>query len=575
MSAEYMRLIEQRLDIKFQYVPDMPWKDAMERMKRWEIDMTTCVAVTPQRTNFWAFTEPYLTIPIVIASQMDVTYIGDMKELAGKNVAVVAGFALEEWIQKDYPGIKLVRAESALSGLEMLQRGEVFAYIDNLLIIGYFQSKMKITSIKIAGQTPYVHAQCMAVRKDWAPLAGILQKALASISESERNEIYRKWLPIRYELGFDYALFWKVLVVFLGVLLALLFWNRKLAREIRNRKRAEEALRESEMKFRAMVDTVPLAIHQTVGLEQITEYMNPTMVKLFGYTPEDIPAVEQWWPLAYPDENYRRTISEEWTSRVKRAIETQSPIEPMEVVVRCKDGTMKNILWGYITLGDKNYSCGLDLTERKRAEEALLVSLREKESMLKEIHHRVKNNLQIVSSLLNLQCNKMENSIAKAALRDMQNRVRSMALIHEHLYRSENLAAVDMTAYLKSLCSQLFRALVTRPGAIKLHMDMGVVQLGIDQAIPCGLLVNELVSNALKHAFPEGRAGGVRVELHPIEDGSLHLKVSDDGIGLPQDFAIRNLTSLGLMLANDLSRQIGGKLVVGPAATFEITFKPK
>ncbi|MCX5971838.1 MAG: GAF domain-containing protein, partial [Coprothermobacterota bacterium] len=133
----------------------------------------------------------------------------------------------------------------------------------------------------------------------------------------------------------------------------------------------DEALRESEAKFRAMVETLPLAIHLTIGIEQITEYVNPTMVKLFGYTQEDLPTIEQWWPLAYPDETYRRQISEEWTTRVKHAIETQSPIEPMEVVVTCKDGSKKNISWGYITLGDKNYSCGLDLTDRKQLEEKI------------------------------------------------------------------------------------------------------------------------------------------------------------------------------------------------------------
>ena len=137
------------------------------------------------------------------------------------------------------------------------------------------------------------------------------------------------------------------------------------------RKQAVDALRESEGKFREMVETIPLAIYLSVGIEQKCEYLSPIFVKLFGYTLDEVPTVEQWWPLAYPDENYRRQISEEWTTRVERAIETQSRIEPMEVVVTCKDGSKKNISWSYVTLGNKNYACGLDLTERKRAEEKL------------------------------------------------------------------------------------------------------------------------------------------------------------------------------------------------------------
>jgi PAS domain S-box-containing protein len=140
-------------------------------------------------------------------------------------------------------------------------------------------------------------------------------------------------------------------------------------RDITARKQSEAALRASEEQFKGMVETIPLAIHLTTGIEQVTQYVNPTMVKLFGYTQADIPTVAQWWPLAYPDETYRQQVAEEWTARVKHALATQSPIEPMEVVVTCKDGSKKNISWGYITLGDKNYSCGLDLTERKRAED--------------------------------------------------------------------------------------------------------------------------------------------------------------------------------------------------------------
>ncbi|MFA7061883.1 MAG: PAS domain S-box protein, partial [Pedobacter sp.] len=118
---------------------------------------------------------------------------------------------------------------------------------------------------------------------------------------------------------------------------------------------SEAALRESEEKFRAMVETIPLAIYLSTGLDQVCEYMNPMMVKLFGYTMEDIPSIEQWLPLVYPDEEYRRQISAEWNRKVERAIETQTPIEPMEVVVNCKDGSRKNISWGFITLGEKNY----------------------------------------------------------------------------------------------------------------------------------------------------------------------------------------------------------------------------
>ena len=217
----------------------------------------------------------------------------------------------------------------------------------------------------------------------------------------------------------------------------------------------------------------------------------------------------------------------------------------------------------------------LDITERRQAEEWVKTSLLEKESLLKEIHHRVKNNLQIISSLLRLQSDKIDNPVARAALRDMQNRVHSMALVHESLYGSEIFASVDLAAYLRQLCHQLCRALVATPGRIRLHMDMAPVRLNIDQAIPCGLLVNELVSNAFKHAFPEDRSGELRVELQaPANGRGCLLRVSDDGVGLPPDLDLEHLGSLGLKLVTDLVRQIGGRLEIGPGpgAVFEIEF---
>jgi two-component sensor histidine kinase len=212
---------------------------------------------------------------------------------------------------------------------------------------------------------------------------------------------------------------------------------------------------------------------------------------------------------------------------------------------------------------------------RGATETALRTSLREKDVLLKEIHHRVKNNLQIMSSLLFLQVGNSEQPLVKAALKDVQNRVLSMALIHDHLYRSRNLADVDMVAYLKSLCEQLCRLLITTPGTIRLHLDLAPVHMGVDQAIPCGLLANELITNALKHAFPQGRGGNLRIALQHADGGQMmRLCVADDGVGLPPGFSLEHLTSLGLQVTSDLARQLGGVLEIeaGPGTRVGLVF---
>jgi|CXWL01.1.fsa_nt_gi PAS domain S-box-containing protein len=213
---------------------------------------------------------------------------------------------------------------------------------------------------------------------------------------------------------------------------------------------------------------------------------------------------------------------------------------------------------------------------KKRADEALRASLKEKEALLKEVHHRVKNNMQVITSLLRLESNRIDHPTTKSVLKDMQNRILAMASLHEALYRSNSFAQVDLESYLKELTTQLQRSLVASPGQIAFHLELLPVGLDLDQAVPCGLIVNELVSNALKHGFPNGRRGEVRVKAEWVSDGLLRLRISDNGIGLSQDFAELRVRSLGLQLVGDLARQLGGILVIGPGpeALFEITFRP-
>ena len=337
---------------------------------------------------------------------------------------------------------------------------------------------------------------------------------------------------------------------------------RRTIRHAFERKRTETALRESEEKFRAMVETIPLAIYLSVGIEQISEYLNPKFIKLFGYTQEDIPTIDQWWPLAYPDETYRREISEEWTQRVKRALETQSPIEPMEVVVTCKDGSKKNISWGYVTMGDKNYACGLDLTERKQAEEKVKKSLAEKELLLKEVHHRVKNNLMTLIGLIKMQEAKADNAVFSGLLRELESRVRAMAQVHESLHNSADLAHVDLQNYIETMSAHI-RAQFEAGHNIRFSLSAAGVNVGLDIAIPFGLILNELITNSYKHAFPGGKTrsgkGDCEIVVGGKQEGdTFELTVADNGVGMPAGFDWEKPETLGLRLVKMLSQQING-----------------
>ncbi len=216
-----------------------------------------------------------------------------------------------------------------------------------------------------------------------------------------------------------------------------------------------------------------------------------------------------------------------------------------------------------------------DITKRKKMEEEIMKSLREKEVLLREIHHRVKNNLQIISSLLDLQLNRTDDNKTREILIKSRNRVKSMSLIHEQLYGSENLSSIDFSEYIRSLTNDLLYSYKDDSLDISLVMDIDNIVFNIETAIPCGLIINELLSNALKHAFPNLNSGEIQITLHSLDDNWYKLLFSDNGVGLTVDVENPNRTSLGLRLVKSLSMQLDGemKVDVNNGTTFSIEFK--
>jgi two-component sensor histidine kinase len=203
---------------------------------------------------------------------------------------------------------------------------------------------------------------------------------------------------------------------------------------------------------------------------------------------------------------------------------------------------------------------------RDSNEQELRRSLREKETLLQEVHHRVKNNLQIVSSLLKLQADSLTDRTAAGLLKESQQRVLSMALIHERLYAGKQLAAVEFDSYARTLVQELVYSYAGRAGNVSGRIQPPPILLSIGQAIPCGLILNELITNALKYAYPDGGSGEVIVELNESPEGRIRLAVSDNGKGLPAGFNLQKNKSLGLRIVDVLAKQLGGTLTVEQGA---------
>lgn len=249
MAAEYINLVAQKLDIQFEVEKNKPWSEVVESVKKGELDMFSCVVATAQRREYAEFTRPYLSFPMVIVTSDQVAYVNGIRDLKNETVAVVRGYATQDLLEKNHPELDLYLADNVGEALEELSHGKVYAYIGNIATVSDVIRREGLTNIKISGKTPYSYELSMAVRNDWAEFIPILQKALDSITEQERDLIYRNWIKLRYEHGFDYDLLWKVLAVVTLVIATILLWNRRLSNEIEKRIEAEKLVQEAHQRL--------------------------------------------------------------------------------------------------------------------------------------------------------------------------------------------------------------------------------------------------------------------------------------------------------------------------------------
>ena len=337
-------------------------------------------------------------------------------------------------------------------------------------------------------------------------------------------------------------------------------------------KRADEKLRASEEKFAKAFRTSPDAITLTRLSDGAYLEVNEGFTHLMGCSAAEALASSTLELGHWADPEGRR--------RVLDAMEEKGSVLGMEMPFRRKDGSVfiGSLSAAYLDLEGER--CVLattrDVTEQREAENQLRASLNEKEILFKEVHHRVKNNLQIVSTLLDLQSKFLVDERDLKTFKESQNRVRAMALIHEKLYGSKNLAKLDLSSYVASLAAHLFEAFGVERSTVEFQAQVEDIALNMDKAMPFGLILNELVSNALKYAFPGGRKGIVRIELRARENGEVMLAVSDDGIGLPAEVDFRQAKTLGLHLVRMLAWQLQGSLERedGPGTKFVIAFRP-
>lgn len=341
--------------------------------------------------------------------------------------------------------------------------------------------------------------------------------------------------------------------------------NKRLQNELIERRRAED---EIERFFKMSVDMICI-----ISAEGYLHQINPSFETTLGYTRAELTS-RPLLDFMHPDDLEAARIELENLARGFSSIRFENRF-------RCQDGTYRWLGWTAQPAPDGTfYAIARDVTARKRYEDQIAASLHEKEVLLKEIHHRVKNNLQVISSLLRLQADTLEDPAARESFLDSQRRVRSMALVHEQLYRSSGLANISMSEYIASLVNYIRRSYNDTWSTMTVKTDIADIALDIERAIPLGLIVSELTANSCKHAFkslPKDKTGTLWVKLATDDAGDLLLEVGDNGCGLPDDVDIDQPLSMGLHLVQSFVLQLHGRLTVQrrPHTLFSIVIPNK
>lgn len=354
-----------------------------------------------------------------------------------------------------------------------------------------------------------------------------------------------------------------------------LFWIWGFQWDISNQKRVQEEFIKSEEKYRGLVERAGVGI-VTVTTKGIGTYVNEKLCKMMGYSPEELIG-KHFISFLHPEDK-RRMLKLFWSAFINSKQDIQ-----VEFRVIHKKGQIV-YMWCEPTITwHKNKIIGIngiliDITAWKEANEQISASLKEKEILLKEIHHRVKNNLQIICSLIHLQSNYCKEKITSLMFEELGNRIRSMAIVHDSFYQSEDFTNINLGEYIRKLARHL---VISFNSTVDLKTNIiGRILLNLQLAVPCGLVLNELISNALVHAFPDSWEGDKNIEIlaQCTQNNLIELIISDNGVGLPRDMDIRKPESLGLKLVAILvEEQLDGKIELDRShgTRFCIQFKVK
>jgi PAS domain S-box-containing protein len=606
IAIEYLKLIKDRTGIKFKYeAADQPFAEFLASMKQLQgPDMTALIASTPEREKYLSFSAPYIASPYVIFIRGEDKPILDIGGLAEKSLAVPRGFVVQEQLARDYPEIRLALFDSDEEALQAVATGQADAYIGNLTVASHIIHKRSLSDLQVTAPSPFgEQVLSMGNRKDWPELTSIINKALASITEEEKTAIRNKYLAIKFEEGINKAKVTRWIFIIggaaSGVVLIVLFWNLQLRKETRMRKA-------SEIQLQRFLERMPIAACM-VDKQDNMYYHNNRFIELFGYKHEEIKTLADWWPKAYPDEQYRQWAIATWSDCIRRSEAHGTDIDPREYKVTCKNGQVREMEISGIVLGDRYLATLIDNTERNRTQNQLLEAKeiaesasRAKSLFLANMSHELRTPLNAIlgfSKMLTGEPNVTADQQEKLAFINRSGH-HLLAMINDILDVSKIEAGrVELredSFNMVSLIEELFEMLQARAAekGLALKVETEAVRfpnVKSDMGKLRQILIN-LLSNAVK--FTDKGGVTIRCASEAIPKAPRHcnilIEVEDTGPGIDParqadifqpfvqgiDMPARKGTGLGLSICKSHAEAMGGTIEVeskmGQGALFRV-----
>ena len=583
ISADYMALIAPKLGISLDLSKDQPWTEIKKQLQKKQVDINPSVAQTPERRKFLNFTQPYISFPMVILTRVDEPFIGQLEDLQGQRIGVEKDYFADEVLQKNFPNIQRVQYTNIHALLSALALKRIDYAVTNHASASYTVQSLQISGIKLAAITPFETPLSIAVRNDWPEFVGILNKALAEITPQQHQEIRQRWLAI-HKQNINVKDVWRLhpdimliavlaaaLIIMFGV---VLYFRQRLFKRQAIAQQAQQDLAESEKRFRVLIEHAPVAFAIFKGKAGIIKMLNRNFIQTFGYRPNELHDVEDWWRVAYPNPIYREQIQKIWFERFEVAKITHQPFKSMEAMVRCRDGSERYIRFHAILIGAFNLVAFIDLTEQKQNQEALLKAkdaaeqaTKAKSLFLANMSHEIRTPMNGILGLTVL----LEKTEMNERQRDYLSKIYSsgeflLGILNDILDLSKVEAGklelekqpFTIAQLLEPLRGLVLSATQHKPVESFFYISSDVPRVLTGDLLRLVQILTNLLGNAIKFSSKgEIEIGVVAMPSTHIDKTKLHFWVRDTGIGMNAE-QIANIFEAFSQADTSTTRRFGG-----------------